>query len=181
MVDGIGGARVTPDAADAGDAAGSVDAAGGTEPAPAAGRTRREVTRRLLASAAVAAAAPLVAASRPPRPAAGPWDAPDRTAFEETYRGRRIEGVWTPEREHGATGAGQWYVTVDGRPLHLMRRADGTWLSMVDHYGSYRTPLEAARGAVDEMGPGRRLRDLAPGPLGAPHPHRGGEPGGVHA
>ena len=46
-----------------------------------------------------------------------------------------------------------------------MRRADGTWLSMVDHYRSYATPLEAARAAVDELGPGQRLRDA--GAIGA--------------
>ncbi|MFB7594264.1 tyrosinase family oxidase copper chaperone [Streptomyces sp. NPDC056160] len=153
---------------DSGDAGGT-EGAGSTE--GAGGETRRETTRRLLACAAAVAMAPVVGASRPPHPAAdphsGPWSGPVGTAFEETYRGRRIRGVWTPQR--GAGGTGLWYVTVDGRPLHLMRRADGTWLSMVDHYGSYRTPLEAARGAVDEMGPGRRLRDLAPGPVGGPY------------
>ncbi|MER8023791.1 tyrosinase family oxidase copper chaperone, partial [Streptomyces griseoluteus] len=34
----------------------------------------------------------------------------------------------------------EWQITVDGRPLHLMRRADGTWMSMVDHYTSYARP-----------------------------------------
>jgi hypothetical protein len=50
-----------------------------------------------------------------------------------------------------------WHVTVDGRPLHLMRRADGSWMTMVDHYESYPTPLAAARAAVDELGPSERL------------------------
>ncbi|WP_244217337.1 tyrosinase cofactor [Streptomyces carpinensis] len=146
-------------------------AAGTSRPA---GSTRREATRRLLASAVAAAMAPVVVgASRPARPG--------DTTFEETYRGRRIRGVW----RHRSSGvkAGEWHVTVDGRPLHLMRRADGTWLSLVDHYQSYRTPLEAARGAVDELGPGQRLRDLAPGPVGE-ELHRllmGGAHGGVHA
>ncbi|MCF0089132.1 hypothetical protein B0E37_04221 [Streptomyces sp. MH192] len=56
---------------------------------------------------------------------------------------------------------------MDGRPLHLMRRADGTWVSMVDHYASYPTPLAAARGAVDVLGPGDHLR--------APEPAHDGE------
>ncbi|WP_406069792.1 tyrosinase cofactor [Streptomyces sp. NBC_01020] len=66
-----------------------------------------------------------------------------RNVFDEMYRGRRIRG-----RAEG----GYTEVTVDGRPLHLMRRADGSYLSMVDHYESYPTPLAAARAAVDELG-----------------------------
>ncbi|WSV01516.1 tyrosinase cofactor [Streptomyces sp. NBC_01023] len=66
-----------------------------------------------------------------------------RDVFDEVYRGRRIRG--------GTVGH-ETEVTVDGRPLHLMRRADGSYLSMVDHYESYPTPLEAARAAVDELG-----------------------------
>ncbi|GHJ39981.1 tyrosinase family oxidase copper chaperone [Streptomyces sp. TS71-3] len=46
-------------------------------------------------------------------------------------------------------------VLIDGRPLHLMRRADGSYLSMVDHYGSHPTVLAAARGAVDALGASR--------------------------
>ncbi|MYS55430.1 tyrosinase, partial [Streptomyces sp. SID6013] len=76
-----------------------------------------------------------------------------------------------------AVGAGTWHVTVDGRPLHLMRRADGSWLSMVDHYRSYPTPLAAARGAVDELGPGEHLRDT---PSTGHGQHSGGRHG-VHA
>ncbi|MFD8723588.1 tyrosinase cofactor [Streptomyces sp. NPDC059629] len=131
--------------------------------------TRREMTRGLLASAAALALAPLVAASRPV-PSAG---MPTGTSFDETYRGRRIHGVLVAT-EGRAVGGGEWQVTVDGRPLHLMRRADGTWLSMVDHYSSYPTPLAAARAAVDEIGPGQRLRDLAPGPMGGGHMRMGG-------
>ncbi|MER7836502.1 tyrosinase cofactor [Streptomyces sp. NPDC096040] len=135
--------------------------------------TRREVTRGLLAAAAALALAPVVAASRPVPPA----DGPAGSSFDETYRGRRIHGVPVAGQ---SVGQGEWQVTVDGRPLHLMRRADGTWLSMVDHYSSYPTPLEAARAAVDQIGPGQRLRDLAPGPMGGGHMHMGGDHG-VHA
>jgi hypothetical protein len=122
------------------------------------------VTRRgLLACSAGLALAPLVGASRAPRPAA-PAGARE-PAFDEVYRGRHIKGTPPPD---GACDPGgcAWQVTVDGHPLHLMRRADGSWLTMVDHYSSYRTSREATRAAVDELGPGRRLRDLAPGPLG---------------
>jgi hypothetical protein len=142
-------------------------------PAPArpgpAGSTRRAAARGLGACAIAAALAPVVAAIRPHRPVSGSGSghAARDTVFDETYRGRRLRGVWTPAG--GPAEDGRWHVTVDGRPLHLMRRADGTWLSMVDHYCSYRTPLDAARAAVDELGPGQRLRDLAPGPAGTGH------------
>ncbi|MFF5531771.1 tyrosinase family oxidase copper chaperone [Streptomyces cinerochromogenes] len=136
--------------------------------------SRREVARGLLASAAALALAPVVAASRPVRQAADPGAG----SFDETYRGRRIQGMLVPAARRKAAG-GEWRITVDGRPLHLMRRADGTWLSMVDHYTSYRTPLEATRAAVDEIGPRQRLRDLAPGRLDGEHggAHMGGRHG----
>ncbi|MET8830176.1 tyrosinase family oxidase copper chaperone [Streptomyces sp. NPDC004610] len=163
MVVSVGGAPVGATATRAGRARGG----------------RREVLRGLLASAAALAVAPLVAASRPARPAAPP---PEDTAFDEIHRGRRIRGVRTTDAGTAAAaagadtgaGAGSWHVTVDGRPLHLMRRADGTWISVIDHYRSYPTPLEAARAAVDELGPGERLRTAAPA-------HGGGGHHGVHA
>ncbi|MFJ4618042.1 tyrosinase family oxidase copper chaperone [Streptomyces sp. NPDC088812] len=124
-------------------------------PVPAARRRiRRDVLRGLLGATAALALAPVVAASRPGRRQDGPPDA----GFDETYRGRRLRGVPLPATR-AAGGGERWRVTVDGRPLHLMRRADGTWLSMVDHYQSYATPLEATRAAVDELGPGQTLRD----------------------
>ncbi|MFE0805380.1 tyrosinase family oxidase copper chaperone [Streptomyces sp. NPDC058812] len=159
--------------------------------------TRRQMMRGLLAPALAVTLAPLVAASRPsqaatghgagPAPATGhgaeparpePRDVePDGSAsFDETYRGRRIRGIRSAAGR--AVGAGTWHVTVDGRPLHLMRRADGSWLSMIDHYRSYPTPLAAARGAVDELGPGEHLRDTPAAAGGQNHP---GGSHGVHA
>ncbi|MFD8805922.1 tyrosinase family oxidase copper chaperone [Streptomyces sp. NPDC059597] len=129
--------------------------------------SRREMARGLLASAAALALAPVVAASRP----LPPGD-PSDTAFDETYRGRHIQGYAVPTLSR--RGEGDWQITVDGSPLHLMRRADGTWMSMVDHYTSYPTPLAATRAAVDELGPGRHVRDLAPGPVGGGMGHAGG-------
>ncbi|MEU9290855.1 tyrosinase family oxidase copper chaperone [Streptomyces sp. NPDC048275] len=143
-------------------------APGPARPVPA-GRTRRDLVRGLRACVLGAALASVVAASRPRLPGAGP--APGDTVFDQTYRGRRIRGVWIPASS--AAEDGRWHVTVDDRPLYLMRRADGTWLSMVDHYCSYRTPLEAARAAIDELGPGQRLRLLAPGPADGGHLHMG--------
>ncbi|WP_031478680.1 tyrosinase family oxidase copper chaperone [Streptomyces bicolor] len=136
-------------------------------------RTRREVARLLFGSGAVALT-PVLAGSRPSQSANRQrhTDIP----FDETYRGRHIQGAPLPLHGLSALGA-DWRVTVDGHPLHLMRRADGTWLSMLDHYSWYGTPLEATRAAVDELGPGRRLRYMAPGPLGGGHPHGEAEHG----
>ncbi|WP_374986537.1 tyrosinase family oxidase copper chaperone [Streptomyces fradiae] len=67
-------------------------------------------------------------------------------AFAETYRGRRIEGRPVAE------SAGGFEVLVDGRPLHLMRCADGGYLSLVNHYEAYPTALAATQAAVDELG-----------------------------
>lgn len=76
------------------------------------------------------------------------------------YHGRHILGARTGAGGRAAVGGGEWQVTVDGLPLHLMRRADGSYLSMVDHYQSYPTALAAARAAVDELGPSEHLRDV---------------------
>ncbi|MFE4663965.1 tyrosinase family oxidase copper chaperone [Streptomyces sp. NPDC056716] len=133
-------------------------------------RGRRALMRGLLGSAAALAVAPLVAASRPARQTEPPPD----LAFDEIHRGRRIRGARTSATAATtALAAERWDVTVDGRPLPLMRRADGGWLSMVDHYRSYSTPLDAARAAVDALGPGEQLRETATAHGGGHH--------GVHA
>ncbi|MFJ6128714.1 tyrosinase family oxidase copper chaperone [Streptomyces griseoviridis] len=126
-----------------------------------AGPPRRGVLRGLPAAVAALVCAPLATASRP-------TTADGDGAFDETYRGRRIRGSRVPAADLASAagpggaaraGGGAWRVTVDGFPLPLMRRADGSWLSMIDHYRSYPTPQAAARAAVDELGPHRRPRD----------------------
>ncbi|OII69017.1 tyrosinase family oxidase copper chaperone [Streptomyces sp. CC77] len=69
--------------------------------------------------------------------------------FDEMYRGRRIQG------DPVAADAAECEVLVDGRPLHLMRCAGGGYVSLVDHYQAYPTPLAATRAAVDELGAAR--------------------------
>ncbi|MBT2448747.1 hypothetical protein J7F03_16940 [Streptomyces sp. ISL-43] len=106
--------------------------------APAAAPLTRRAVLRTAFTAAVfagtaAALAPVLRARRP-RQTLTP--AP---LTEETYRGRHI----------AVDLAG---VRIDGRPLHVMRRADGSYLSGINHFQSYGTPLELARAAVDELG-----------------------------
>ncbi|WP_171116464.1 MULTISPECIES: tyrosinase family oxidase copper chaperone [Streptomyces] len=128
---------------------------------PAGVTVRRRVLQGLFASALGLAFAPALVASGSALSASrsagrAPAPAGDEERFDETYRGCRIIGV-RYDRRPGGDGSCTWRVTVDGRPLHLMRRADGTWMSMVDHYQSYATPLAATRAAVDELGSTARL------------------------
>ncbi|MFR9800095.1 tyrosinase family oxidase copper chaperone [Streptomyces sp. MS06] len=128
-------------------------------PAPVPG-TRREALRGLLAPALALALVPLATSSRPSRPSRAARGV-GGAAFDENYRGRRIQGAPIPGSGlPGARGIGpdRWRVAVDGRPLHLMRRADGSWMSMLDHYDSFTTPLAATRAAVDVLAPGEHLR-----------------------
>ncbi|MFD6286039.1 tyrosinase family oxidase copper chaperone [Streptomyces anthocyanicus] len=159
--------------------------------------TRRDVLKGVLAAAVAAAVAPFVAASGPmreePYDAGGPSGGPSReladfearfaAGFDEMYGGCRIRGCRAeaaggvrPAGHVRTSPAGAWRVTVDDRPLHLMRRADGGYLTMVDHYQAYPTPLAAARAAVDELGGTLRLRAAtADAEPGEGHGH------GVHA
>ncbi|MFI2312191.1 tyrosinase [Streptomyces sp. CB00072] len=101
-------------------------------------------------------------APAPEAPAPGPGSRPGSTPeeFAEMYRGREIRGTATVVVPAGAPDDDRVMVAaepgseirIDGRPLHVMRRADGTYLSDVRHYESYPTLLETARAAVDELG-----------------------------
>ncbi|MCX4477096.1 tyrosinase cofactor [Streptomyces cellulosae] len=113
--------------------------------------TRRWLLATLLASGTGAALVPVLSKARPAGREPGvEW-------FDEMYRGRRIVGSGSLNAARSTTASPSWHVTVDGDPLHLMRRADGSWMTMIDHYQSYPTPLTAARAAVDELGPTTRL------------------------
>ncbi|MFF3885931.1 tyrosinase cofactor [Streptomyces sp. NPDC001914] len=70
-------------------------------------------------------------------------------AFDEVFRGRRIEGrpVTGGGHHHGAGYA----VFIDGAELHVMSNADGSWISVVSHYDPVPTPRDAARAAVVEL------------------------------
>ncbi|MEV6399377.1 tyrosinase cofactor [Streptomyces sp. NPDC051907] len=72
--------------------------------------------------------------------------------FDETYQGRRITGA--PSHgggHHGGGHHGGYSVQIDGKDLHVMQNADGTWISVVNHYETFATPRAVARAAVVEL------------------------------
>ncbi|MFJ6982700.1 MULTISPECIES: tyrosinase family oxidase copper chaperone [unclassified Streptomyces] len=145
--------------------------------------SRRHALTAVAALAATAGAAGTVAATAAPadvpspapgagHPHAGPPSAATGPApFDEVYRGRRIRGGPStggghhgggPGGDHGGHhGGGQpgggYAVFVDDVELHVMRNADGTWISVISHYDPVATPRAAARAAVDELQGARLL------------------------
>ncbi|MFE9397967.1 tyrosinase family oxidase copper chaperone [Streptomyces flavidovirens] len=132
------------------------------------------LTKRLVAGTRPANG-PQVAGAAEPAGLAGVAGAADaaQERFTETYRGRHIQATTRaalPARpgcgseragsdRAGAVGEAMTVtavrdieVRIDGRPLHIMRRADGSYLSLVNHYESFPTLIGAARAAVDELG-----------------------------
>ncbi|MEU1040740.1 tyrosinase cofactor [Streptomyces sp. NPDC005551] len=108
-----------------------------------------ELTRRraIGAAAAFAAAAGSQTVTAPTASAAaGRPSGPE--AFDEVYRGRRIQGRPTGGGHHHGSAYG---VFVDGVELHVMQNADGSWISVVSHYDPVPTPRAAARAAVVEL------------------------------
>ncbi|MFI1469148.1 tyrosinase cofactor [Streptomyces wuyuanensis] len=76
-------------------------------------------------------------------------------SFDEVYKGRRIQGGPVHDGghgggHHGGHGAG-YAVRIDGEELHVMRNADGTWISVINHYEPQATPRALARAAVTEL------------------------------
>lgn len=112
---------------------------------PRSSRTRRFFLRAAFAFGVIggtaAALTPILRAD--PRETGAPApelvDGMFSEVFDEMYGGRHIQGT--------ASG-----VRIDGRPLHLMRRADGGYVSVVNHFESFPTALATARAAVDDLG-----------------------------
>lgn len=78
----------------------------------------------------------------------------DAAPYNETYRGRSIT-IAAMGTEKAAY--------IDGQQLHLMKIGDDAYLSAMCHYTVAKTPLEAARTAVDELRGAHLL------PLGGSH------------
>ncbi len=118
-------------------------------------RTSELTRRRMLQGAAVALTA---AAGTALIGLTGPTDRPAVAAglagsdeFDELFQGRRIQGRPLPGGGGGHHHGGGYAVLIDGRPLHMMRNADGTWISVVNHYQTFTTPRGLARAAVREL------------------------------
>lgn len=107
-----------------------------------------ELTRRTALTATAALAAVAVTA---PRAAAEDHHHGSPDTFDEVYKGRRIQGRPAGGHHGGHGDHGGYRVTVDGVELHVMRNADGSWISVVSHYDPVPTPRAAARAAVDEL------------------------------
>lgn len=69
--------------------------------------------------------------------------------FDETYQGRRIQGAPAHAGVHHHGGG--YSVHIDGKELHVMRNADGSWISVVNHYETFADPRAVARAAVVEL------------------------------
>lgn len=90
----------------------------------------------------------------PPHP-----DSPTRAArcqeFDEFYRGRRIVVRCAPPDGHHRRAAADddvgVQVFIDGEELHVMGNADGSYVSVVNHFEPQPTPLAVARTAVDGL------------------------------
>ncbi|WP_328929240.1 tyrosinase cofactor [Streptomyces sp. NBC_00190] len=92
--------------------------------------------------------------SRAATPSVGPVD--------EVYQGRRIRITTEGGGHHGGHHSpGLPTVRIDGRELHVMRNADGTWISVVNHYETHPDPASLARAAVREL-QGAELAPFAP-------------------
>ncbi|MFD0007886.1 tyrosinase cofactor [Streptomyces sp. NPDC127178] len=103
-----------------------------------------------IAGTAAAAHSPNDAASNSAEPK-GSTPAPRAAGepFDEVYKGRRIQGLPTGGGHHGH--AGGFRVLIDGTELHVMQNGDGTWVSLVDHYETFESPLTLACSAVDNL------------------------------
>ncbi|WP_455353200.1 tyrosinase family oxidase copper chaperone [Streptomyces sp. SYSU K217416] len=54
--------------------------------------------------------------------------------------------------EHHSVEPGpQVDVLIDGKELHVMRNADGSWISVVNHYDTFDSRRDVARAAVDDL------------------------------
>ncbi|KOG45281.1 tyrosinase cofactor [Streptomyces sp. NPDC059558] len=84
--------------------------------------------------------------------AATPAEPTTPGTVDEVYQGRRIQITPGGGGHHGGHHSpGQPTVRIDGRELHIMRNADGTWISVINHYETFAEPKLLARAAVRDL------------------------------
>ncbi|MFD8982425.1 tyrosinase cofactor [Streptomyces sp. NPDC059564] len=119
------------------------------------------------AAAAVGLTACDKGASGPSSPAAGPTAKASALSLpggsiDEVYEGRRIQITLEAGGQHdGHHMPGMPTIKIDGKELHLMRNADNSWVTVVNHYETFPDPISAARAAVRDL-QGANLLPFAP-------------------
>ncbi|CAM5345281.1 apotyrosinase chaperone MelC1 [Streptomyces avidinii] len=115
----------------------------------------KKITRRqaLGTTAGVLTALGLTAAAAGATSAAAtPTEPTTPGSVDEVYQGRRIQITPGGGGHHGGHHSpGQPTVRIDGRELHIMRNADGTWISVINHYETFADPKLLARAAVRDL------------------------------
>ncbi|WSK72916.1 tyrosinase cofactor [Streptomyces sp. NBC_01276] len=72
--------------------------------------------------------------------------------IDEVYEGRRIQITLDPGAHHdGQHMPGLPTIKIDGKELHLMRNADNSWVTVVNHYETFADPVSAAKAAVRDL------------------------------
>ncbi|MFJ9517935.1 tyrosinase cofactor [Kitasatospora sp. NPDC101801] len=118
--------------------------------------TRRRMLQGAAVALTVAAGTAVLGVVGPAGGSATAADPGASDTFDEVFHGRRIQGRPVADgggHHHGTTGAGGtgYAVHIDGEELHMMRNADGTWISVVNHYQTFPTPRALARAAVTDL------------------------------
>ncbi|MFD8750011.1 tyrosinase cofactor [Kitasatospora sp. NPDC059577] len=118
--------------------------------------TRRRMLQGAVVATAVATGTVVLGLTGPAVVPASGADTQSGESFDEVFRGRRIQGM--PMRGEGHHAMSGYAVLIDGRELHVMRNADGTWISVINHYQTFTTPRALVRAAVNSLAGA----DLAP-------------------
>ncbi|MEU5806548.1 tyrosinase family oxidase copper chaperone [Streptomyces sp. NPDC047718] len=138
----------------------------------------KKITRRQALGTAAGAATALGLTGLVACDAAKPSPAPDPKAqpgvsasglsipangIDEVFEGRRIQiSLAKGGGGHEGHGLPAWpTIKIDGNELHIMRNADGTWVSVINHYETFPDPVAAARAAVRTL-QGGHLAPFAP-------------------
>ncbi|MFB0632778.1 tyrosinase family oxidase copper chaperone [Streptomyces sp. AB3(2024)] len=92
------------------------------------------------------------ASASPNAKASGPALSIPAGGIDEVFEGRRIQITLDPGAHHdGQHMPGMPTIKIDGKELHLMRNADNSWVTVVNHYETFADPISAAKAAVRDL------------------------------